>query len=737
MTVHAPFRFAPAHRWVHFPAWADLASHDVPFRDGLSGEIALEIEARTPLLIGGARRKANEKEAGEVWPYRLPDGRYAIPPSSLQGMVRSILEIAAFGKLGPWIDEKRFGIRDLTQQAQPFYQRRLNKTAAGNRITPLVKAGWLRRIAGGGFELVRSEMARVDYSELLPHSTAKYADWGRRTDAGDRYEWLRRAGLRHDLVVDPVTDHAHRGGQLKIAYRKARWAKAGDKTVPGRLVVTGATGASNPAKHMEFFFFADKPAERPEGLDRKYEEFLAIHQPEDGRPANPTWKFFRDRGYPGDDNKPFKDGGWMPIFYLEDDEGRIDSFGLAFMFKLAHKGTTHDLLRNSSPDHLDPKRLDLPSLIFGMVAAADEKPTAGKATGQGLKRRAAFDLAVTARDAAVKSLPANGPTVLMGPKPSYYPIYVRQAGKNGKLAELPGAKNGVAATYTPLNKTLYPNGFDGLAREHTAPEIAGAKVWPARGAQRVMFPAVPRPPDRSGPSVHTRLHALPAGTRFATTLRFHNLRPEELGAVLWALTFGRVETLGGAAPVLHHRIGMGKPFGLGEIAIRFAGGEAAIRANDGSAAPAPANLVGRFVAHMADTYRASHDPGGWQDSVQIKTLLRAASADANADENLQYMELGKRDDSSSYVGAKSNGLFLASYIEVPPQPSATAVAAVAAAIEARVMLKVGAKTQGIIKAGPFPDGKDRAWMVLLEGETKPRRYKESLLTVIAPPPAPP
>ena len=54
MTVHAPFRFAPINRWVHFPAWADLVSHDVPFKDGLSGEIDLEIRAETPLLNAAA-----------------------------------------------------------------------------------------------------------------------------------------------------------------------------------------------------------------------------------------------------------------------------------------------------------------------------------------------------------------------------------------------------------------------------------------------------------------------------------------------------------------------------------------------------------------------------------------------------------------------------------------------------------------------------------------------------------
>src|SRR5688500_2374848 len=134
MSVFAPFRFAPIHRWVYLPEWGPLVSHDVPFKDGLSGEIELEIRAETPLLVGGPRRKPTEKSEGEVWPYQLPDGRFAIPPSSLQGMIRSILEIATFGRLGPWIDDRRYGIRDLTPPAEPYYQGRLNDVRGSNPI---------------------------------------------------------------------------------------------------------------------------------------------------------------------------------------------------------------------------------------------------------------------------------------------------------------------------------------------------------------------------------------------------------------------------------------------------------------------------------------------------------------------------------------------------------------------------------------------------------------------------
>ena len=116
MAIKAPFRFARINRWIYEPEWGELASLDVPFADGLSGEATVEITTTSSLLVGGDRRTASKEREGEVRPFRLPDGDYAIPGSTLQGMTRAILEIAAFGRLGSWIADRKFGIRDLSGQ---------------------------------------------------------------------------------------------------------------------------------------------------------------------------------------------------------------------------------------------------------------------------------------------------------------------------------------------------------------------------------------------------------------------------------------------------------------------------------------------------------------------------------------------------------------------------------------------------------------------------------------------
>ncbi|MGH7109000.1 MAG: TIGR03986 family type III CRISPR-associated RAMP protein [Stellaceae bacterium] len=705
MAVQAPFRFAPIHRRVWFPDWGPLVSHDVPFADGLSGEIPIEIIAETPLLVGGPRRKARHDLAGEVWPVETIDRdgrrRYAIPDSSLQGLVRSILEIAAFGKLGPWIDERRYGIRDLVREAEPFYQRRLNQVSGGSpiRVDPRVCAGWLRRTADG-YELQRCSFARIEFSELTaltgvpggpvpPRGDPTYAAavaWGKASDSATRYGWVGAASLRCTLQVEnapPQPRHLHGPAhrRLSIAYRKAH--RTGGAPIPsttlhsGNIVLTGNTSDPRPhSKHMEFFFFDVQPAIRLEdAFAAKFKEFEALHAPDDGRRVNANWVFYNELGYPG--NAPFRDGGRMPIFYLLDTAGGVESFGLAFMFKLAHRRTTHELLANSTPDHLDKTRLDLASLIFGAVADRD--------AGTGLKRRASFDL-------ALGTLPANGnvratpsPTVLLGPKPSYYPIYIRQpvGAAPGELPHYPDPASGENrrlpyATFTPLDGTLFQPAAQ-LKDEHKFPELAGVKIWPTR--RQCSFPNLPPAPHGSNPELQGWLWALPRGTRFRTILRFHNLRPVELGAVLWALTFGQTNAAAGQATAFRHRIGMGKPYAMGEISIRVRDGT--IIPNQGSA-PGIAGLIGAFNTEMDRVSTKLGLNGPWSSSAQVKALLRAATGIAGGPgAAYQYMQLGQgpHPDPGTYRHEKSAGHFLPIYgdgteLEFPraAPPSASPVA---------------------------------------------------------------
>ena len=411
----------------------------------------------------------------------------------------------------------------------------------------------------------------------------------------------------------------------------------------------------------------------------------AIH--EDFRKINPNWSFWKDE---------FDNGGPVPIFYLEDG-GKVTTFGTAFMFKTALPLSTHDMLRHSSPDHTEEPeagKRDLPSLIFGDVA-----DDLGK---KGLKRRASFDLArVTHRPS--DELKIIRQAVLLEPKAGFFPAYVRQPGDriNGTLEDrtLP------FATYS-----VDPGARE---RERTTPELAGVKLWPARDRLADRF----HPPHLAGQhSIQTTLHALPIGTRFRTILRFHNLRPVELGAVFWALSFGNAEAWSLDEPVrLRHRLGMGKPYGLGEVAIRIVPGTLALRRNDGDmAAPGIAPWVSAFETEM----------GGfrWRNLPQIRTLMRTADPALGArmpQESLEYMVLNPQDKINEFGDAKTEGTFLPDYMidEVVCVPG----------LGTRIRMTVGAPKEGVVVKLPIDPMHPRSqWGVLLDGETKPRTYTRNL-----------
>lgn len=92
--ISAPYNFVPLNKEVYFPEWAPFINHDVPFKDGLSGKIKLEITTESPIFIGSGKELNGVKQFCQD-----TNGRYFIPGSSIRNMLRSVVEIMSFGKL--------------------------------------------------------------------------------------------------------------------------------------------------------------------------------------------------------------------------------------------------------------------------------------------------------------------------------------------------------------------------------------------------------------------------------------------------------------------------------------------------------------------------------------------------------------------------------------------------------------------------------------------------------------
>jgi hypothetical protein len=113
------------------------------------------------------------------------------------------------------------------------------------------------------------------------------------------------------------------------------------------------------------------------------------------------------------------------------------------------------------------------------------------------------------------------------PKPSYYPIYLEQQGENGFL-------NDKAKFSTMMDKSA---------------KLRGWKMYPARMKYQTDFYVDDAQQENTNPAI-----PLGAGSTFKCNIRFHNLKPIELGALLYVVMLQKQNC---------HTLGFGKAFGYG------------------------------------------------------------------------------------------------------------------------------------------------------------------------------
>ncbi len=607
------YNFVPLPPHIVEPEWQDRVSHDLPLQDGLCVEIDVELEAHTPLLVGGRREVQvlkGQPDVQVVHFFTLPDGTKAIPGSSVRGMVRGVLELASFSRIR-MVHDRQLAARDVGNRVFRDYGSRFvaqtNRppNAGGGRrpYASRVLTGWLR-FDGHGWKVHPCQHERVEHRVLnlgLRFDLLQGINGANDADRMAQWKYERLLSKAPDLRLFAGKidrHHVDDGNIRRVSLLYARCGAVSKKpdtvcTQERRLVVTGQV---NNGKHREFLFDVNTGA----AIDvppEVWRAFLDINETA-GRGDESTYQWLKRK-------QPFGTLG-MPVFYLPDARGGVQHMGLCQMFKLPYPRTLHGYMGVHGQPAPAPRQRDFVETLFG----TDVWPDAAAQAAGGLKSRVSFGDLVAIEAPAEAPSPFQAPTVLATPKPTFHPTY---------FSGLPELK--------PLPEGQVP-----------AQQISGVKRYPAQVAKDVNGVPSAQPGQER---VASCLRPVAAGSRFKGRIRLHNVLPQELGAILWVLLWGGEEKL-------RHALGMARPFGLGQVSLKVTG--MSLRSND--PATSAAEDVNEYMRSFSDYMEGQYN--GWRNTPTLRELMAMAKPGTVPAVKLKPMKFHMDANSDEFRGALAN-----------------------------------------------------------------------------------
>lgn len=557
---------------------AGQAVHDTPlWRDGnssedrYSGELLITLNALTPLIVGNHQHKKDDKQT--LVPQMMDDGRVLLAGSSLKGMLRSALSSLLHAPMAQ-VAEHHYTYRPNLRPPK-----REDRAAVVCTIKREVRAAVVRRI--------ESDNAASPLSvALLPaHATVVFV----RSDAFSRLGNVQAGSLIRRRCANVVmTDKAPRmrlelndraTEQLNhhlFDYRggidgEGLFAKAFGGRIYRHVLVSVDCYANAVTIPVPYDVFCSY---------RNTQMILADSQSGHLSPGHPLAGKLNQAAQAA----IHRNTGLQvnQLIYVEIEGGdsapRIVSMGHHFQYRWGYTSSVRrknrlldgqGILRPELGLHPHeqaasdgtPQRLTGARLLFGYALDGRDNEHKALATGhfKRLAGRITFNTAI--EDAAGKSLEerfVGGGSeiqlhVLGMPRPSAVEFYLKQTALQKNLlttyGDLPNEPGGELA-----GRKYYRHQPDAAKDASSySPVISGH-----RQAER-------------GTCVH---YLSTPGSRFRCTLRFDNLRPWELGALLATLDPKLLEPLFDIPkhePGYAHKLGYGKPLGLGSVQLRIDG----------------------------------------------------------------------------------------------------------------------------------------------------------------------
>lgn len=561
-----------------------------------TGYIKLDVETETPLYIRDTltEKEMQEKEEIEKDPKKKyinpdffsPGGKIRISGSSLRGTVRTLVEIVSWSKI-QFVNNSRFFYRALADKDLDLRRQYQGKMASEfPNVIPEAKAGYIIKVPG---EMV------CKIKPAKPLKSLKEATYFRINQNIVSITFSDVVSMQNDnynmkrveVFFKPTNPgsipkyHDHHGG-LKMWYGEiSHELKSVDNPPPktedgwekGWLICSG--GMNNKKMH---YIVTEPDDARDDQLITINQDLISAYKDDLSKAIKGNNMSVLPEKDNGNNGKP------VPCFYIEEN-GQVIAFGHTPFFRFPYSNKVVDRIRQNI---MNKGKFDITEAIFGNECD--------------FTSRVFFeDADVCFKEGQTKHnifLEKRSPKILSTPKPTTYNHYLIQDNEGepvfkkvrsndfegiighfndteralfiGKF-ELNNDSYKIRKNASPTDKQKIVNllssnadwlgkfvsGYRGIKQwDSDSTAIRGHKLYWHRSGNDWVDNEVQNHDECD--EQHTIIRPVKDGVIFKGRIRFENLSDVELGALLFAL-----ELPEGCC----HKLGMGKPLGLGSVRI--------------------------------------------------------------------------------------------------------------------------------------------------------------------------
>ncbi|NIZ11932.1 TIGR03986 family CRISPR-associated RAMP protein [Phaeobacter sp. HF9A] len=561
----APYRFVEIGKKALSSPSDDL-DLSRPVEVSLTGTLQVEWQAETPLLVGGGDAvDTADASPDSNRPLKIGD-QFALPGSTLKGMIRSVMEIACFARLN-FVDDCAAATRNMNDATW--------KTQVKPKADSKPKGGWLFRVledADGkvkpSYVLVQAaQTLPIEFSSLLPllGSPMGKDQWHLAT-AFERHEAIDKVALgglcrAEELGLSP--DHGR--AQLVVTSTTAEPGRSGKTEKTKEYIFTWPDLEDHPVHSVGTRINADVAERFLASLSRVsnakrdndtgnapqclYDVLVAegraiCFDQAEAADAGQVDKRMSLKEQLKDPNR------WgLPVYWRNPEVGGNQStcgetpiLSLTPFLRVPYKKSVRDLITRTQPDGTSDDEYDLVQALLGWAPpeTPDTRPAMRTKQQKALRSRVRFGFALS-DNAKEEQQPRR--YAATRPRASYWPFYLKADTDTAKHPVDFNNKNAILAG----RKRYVARGS-----EVSLPQVSGSGTVSAQGRDERMS---------------SEVTFLQKGALFRGDIRFRNISPIELGALVWAITFGDLDDKHG----YRHMMGRAKAFGYGQVRARIAG----------------------------------------------------------------------------------------------------------------------------------------------------------------------